>query len=79
MTSSLILSLIKPLPLISSLEVFMCWRKTTKMVLSKSYRVWRKYRPRSVLLESRDVPDHVLLFESDVIASLSKHKFRLAS
>ena len=42
------------------------------MVLSKSFRVWRKYKPRSVLLESRDVPDHVLLFESDVIASLSK-------
>ena len=42
------------------------------MVLRKSCRVWRKYRPRSVLLESKDIPDHVLLFESDVIASLSK-------
>lgn len=42
------------------------------MVLRKSCRVWRKYRPRSVLLESKDVPDQVLLFESDVIASLSE-------
>lgn len=42
------------------------------MVLRKSCRIWRKYRPRSVLLESREVPDHVLLFESDVIASLSE-------
>lgn len=31
-------------------------------------------RPGSVLLESKDVPDHVLLFESDVIASLSKSR-----
>lgn len=43
-----------------------------EMVLRKSCRVWRKHRPRSVILESRDVPDHCLLFESDVIATLSK-------
>lgn len=42
------------------------------MVLRKSCRVWRKLKPRSVLLESKEVSDHVLLFESDVIALLSK-------
>lgn len=42
------------------------------MVLRKSCRVWRKYRPRSLILESRDVTDHALLFESDVVASLSE-------
>lgn len=40
------------------------------MVLSKSFRVWRKYRPRSVLLESKDNPEEALLFESNAIAIL---------
>ena len=42
------------------------------MVLSKSFRVWRKYRPRSVLLESKENPEEALLFESDTIAILCK-------
>ena len=42
------------------------------MVLTKCVRVSWKFKPRSVLMESRDVPDHALLFESDVIAILSK-------
>lgn len=41
------------------------------MVLRKSCRVLRKYKPRSILLESKEVPDHVLLFESDIIAALT--------
>ena len=42
------------------------------MVLKKSFRVWRKQRPRSVLLESKDVPDEALLFEADSVARLCK-------
>ena len=34
------------------------------MVLSKSFRVWRKYRPRSVLLETKENPEEALLFET---------------
>lgn len=41
------------------------------MVLKKSVRVWQKYRPRSVMLESKDVPEEALLFESEAIAILS--------
>lgn len=40
------------------------------MVLKKSVRVWQKYRPRSVMLESKDVPEEALLFESEAIAIL---------
>lgn len=39
-------------------------------MLRKSFRVWRKSRPRSVLLESKEVPDEALLFEADAIAIL---------
>ena len=42
------------------------------MVLTKCCRVWRKYKPRSILLESKEVPDHALLFESDIIAILGE-------
>lgn len=48
------------------------------MVLRKSCRVLRKYKPRSILLESKEVPDHVLLFESDIIAALSTPKQNLS-
>ena len=40
------------------------------MVLKKSFRVLRKYKPRSVLLESREIDDEALLFESNTIATL---------
>ncbi len=40
------------------------------MVLKKSFRVWRKYRPRSVLLETKEIPEEALLLESDAIATL---------
>ena len=42
------------------------------MVLSKSFRVWRKYRPRSVLLETKENPEEALLFETNAIAILCK-------
>ena len=42
------------------------------MVLRKSFRVLRRYKPRSVLLESREIEDETLLFESNTIATLSK-------
>lgn len=48
------------------------------MVLTKCCRVWRKYKPRSILLESKEIPDHALLFESDVIAILGKPLLRQA-
>lgn len=40
------------------------------MVLKKSFRVWRKYRPRSVLLETKEIPEEALLLESDAIATI---------
>lgn len=45
---------------------------SVKMVLTKTVRVWRKYRPRSVLVESKEVPDEALLFESNTVAVLCK-------
>lgn len=43
------------------------------MVLNKSFRVLRKWRPcRSVLLESKTIADESLLFESDYAAVLCK-------
>lgn len=42
------------------------------MVLRKSFRVLRRYKPRSVLLESKEIEDETLLFESNTIATLSK-------
>lgn len=42
------------------------------MVLRKSFRVWRKHTPRSVLLESKEIPDEALLFESATVARLCK-------
>ena len=45
----------------------------SSMVLSKSFRVLRKWRPcRSVLLESRSISDQALLFESDCAAVLGE-------
>jgi phosphatidylinositol-bisphosphatase len=41
------------------------------MVLKKSFRVLRRYKPRSVLLESKEIEDEALLFESNTIASLT--------
>ena len=46
------------------------------MVLSKSFRVWRKYRPRSVLLETKENPEEALLFETNAIAILCKTRVR---
>ena len=46
-------------------------RGNEKMVLKKSFRVLRRYKPRSVLLESKDIVDETLLFESNTIATLS--------
>ncbi len=40
------------------------------MVLTKTIRVWRKYKPRSVLVESKEIPDEALLFESNTVAVL---------
>ena len=42
------------------------------MLLRKSFRVWRKYKPRSVLMESREISDEALLFEAHSIAILCK-------
>ena len=43
------------------------------MVLNKSFRVFRRWRPcRSVLLESKSISSEALLFESDTIAILSE-------
>ena len=42
------------------------------MVLKKSFRVWRRQKPRSVLLDSKAIEDESLLFESNTIATLSK-------
>ena len=47
------------------------------MLLRKSFRVWRKYKPRSVLMESREIPDQALLFEARAIAILCKSTSRL--
>ena len=43
------------------------------MVLTKGYRVWRKLKPRSALLECRDVTDGSLLFELDNVAALCEY------
>ena len=43
------------------------------MVLTKGHRVWRKLKPRSALLECKDVTDGALLFESDSVATLCEH------
>ena len=42
------------------------------MVLKKSFRVLRRHKPRSVVLESKAIEDESLLFESNTIATLSK-------
>lgn len=42
------------------------------MVLKKSFRVLRRYKPRSVLLESKEIEGETLLFESNTIATLSE-------
>ena len=47
-------------------------RREKKMVLKKSFRVLRRYKPRSVLLESREIEGETLLFESNTIATLSE-------
>ena len=47
------------------------------MVLKKSFRVWRKYRPRSVLLESKEIPGQALLFEAGAIAILCEEPSKL--
>ena len=43
------------------------------MVLKKSFRVLRRYKPRSVLLESKEIEGETLLFESNTIATLSEY------
>ena len=48
------------------------------MLLRKSFRVWRKYKPRSVLMESREIPDQALLFEARAIAILCKYQTKFS-
>ena len=45
------------------------------MVLTKGHRVWRQLKPRSALLEWKDVTDGALLFESDNVAALCEFFF----
>lgn len=46
------------------------------MVLNKAIKVLRRWRPtRSVLLESKCIPEEALLFESGSLAVLSKSIF----
>ena len=48
----------------------------TNMVLNKAIKVLRRWRPtRSVLLESKYIPEEALLFESGSLAVLSKSIF----
>ena len=47
------------------------------MVLNKSFKVLRRWRPsRSVLLESKNIPEEALLFESGTLNVLSQSNSR---
>ena len=73
MTCSLLPNIVKSVilefPNSASVAV-VCVQIKLAMVLTKSIRVWRKYRPRSVLMESKELLDQALLFESNAIAIL---------